>query len=207
LLQVGQQIASLKPEIIFEVTSHGVSDLRRFLFYLNSFANGSAETDYCSCTPCCYDISMPMDAQLSHRLSQELIMDGLNVSAVMFFPGSHGTDGNAVLKSAEVIPLLFIKEIYQQKKLVIFSQPSRCCDEAPSMAQELLTLGHVLYQKLDALQEKVVFVLSGELAAKHTSFGPNSAAAEDFDNHCGHWASTLHPKYLLDYAAKNAAEV
>lgn len=66
-----------------------------------------------------------------------------------------------------------------------------------------------MYQDLDALKEKVVVIISSDLAHTHEASGPYgySPAAEPYDKACGHWASSLHPTYLLDIAAQYVDKV
>lgn len=84
-VEVGRHIRTLEPDLIFLSTPHGVADMQRFMFYLNPLANGSAETDNCKCPPCCYDVSVNIDASLSLALATNLSARGLNVSALSFF--------------------------------------------------------------------------------------------------------------------------
>jgi hypothetical protein len=84
-VEVGRHIRALEPDLIFISTPHGVSDLQRFTFYVNPLANGTAETDNCKCPPCCYDVSVNMDAALALALATNLSAKGLNVSGLSFF--------------------------------------------------------------------------------------------------------------------------
>lgn len=76
------------------------------------------------------------------------------------------------------------------------------------MIPELLKLGNDFYQFLDALPEKVLVVISSDLAHTHLASGPYgySNASEPFDKAVGEWGKTLDGKFLLQDAAKYADE-
>lgn len=97
-VEVGRHIRSLEPDIIFLSTPHGVSDLTKFTFYVNPLANGTAETDNCKCPPCCYDVSVKIDVDLTLNLANNLSSKGLNVSGLSFFGPPGGGYEPVVLK-------------------------------------------------------------------------------------------------------------
>lgn len=74
-LTVASVAAQLKPDIVLLSTPHGVADLTLFQFYLNPRGQGSADTDNCDCPPCCYNVSVGIDANLSLGLIQWLQVD------------------------------------------------------------------------------------------------------------------------------------
>ena len=90
-------IAELGPDLVLLSTPHGVADLSQFMFYLNpevltdTVSNshalplpspspslpslqgfGWADTDNCVCPPCCYNVSVAMDANKSLELVHKL---------------------------------------------------------------------------------------------------------------------------------------
>ncbi len=84
-VEVGQYIRNLEPDVILLSTPHGVADLKQFMFYMNARGNGTAETDNCKCPPCCYDVDVKMDANLTKTLVGNLSQHGYNVSGLSFF--------------------------------------------------------------------------------------------------------------------------
>lgn len=102
-VKVGQQIHLLKPDLIFLSTPHGVADLTNFIFYLNPVGKGSAETDNCQCPPCCYNVSVKVDTQLSSDIVKKMGVEK-NVSGLAAF----GPPG----QSPEPFPLRSVRSSY-----------------------------------------------------------------------------------------------
>lgn len=71
-LQAGYLLRQLNPELIVLSTPHGLADLKQFMFYLNSQGYGFADTDNCVCPSCCYNVSVPIDANTSLNIVQQL---------------------------------------------------------------------------------------------------------------------------------------
>lgn len=71
-IAVGETIQQLRPDTIFLSTPHGIADANNFIFYLNPLAEGYADTDNCQCPPCCYNISVVVDANFSVNLASSL---------------------------------------------------------------------------------------------------------------------------------------
>ena len=107
-IRAGQVVADLRPDRVLLVTPHGIEDQHAFEFYLNPAAAGFADTDNCSCPPCCYNISVAVDSALSQHLIKRLAPEGYAVSGLAAFgpPGEAGEP--AALRWGKVIPLHFI---------------------------------------------------------------------------------------------------
>ena len=77
------------------------------------------------------------------------------------------------------------------------------------MVPELLSLGADVFAHLDALPQRVVVVVSSDLAHTHLASGPYgySAAAEPFDEAVGAWAGSLDGDALLVAATSFADQV
>ena len=77
------------------------------------------------------------------------------------------------------------------------------------MVPELLSLGADVFAHLDALPQRVVVVVSSDLAHTHLASGPYgySAAAEPFDEAVGAWAGSLDGDALLVKATRFADQV
>lgn len=201
---VGAEIAKLQPDLVLLSTPHGVADLTRFLFYLNPRGFGWADTDNCGCPPCCYNVSVAIDANRSVGIVQSLQSLGANVSGLTAYgpPATQGTEPFP-LRWGEVIPLHFLSPLPAHTRVLLLSQPSRRYTEDVAMIPELLKLGSQLHGLLEPLREKVVVVVSGDMAHTHLSSGPYgySNASEPFDLAVGRWAGSLDPTPLLETAA------
>ncbi|KAK7496001.1 hypothetical protein BaRGS_00012702 [Batillaria attramentaria] len=200
-VEVGKEIQLLQPDLVFLSTPHGIADLRNFLFYLNPFGQGYADTDNCQCPPCCYKVSAKFDAALSKRLVNTFGIQK-NVSGLSAYGPPGQSSEPFPLRWGEVIPLHFIPDL-NKTKVVILSQPSRRYTEDVSMIPELLKLGSSLWGILEELSERVVIIISADLAHTHLASGPYgySNASEPFDEACGQWAMDIHKEALLVTAA------
>lgn len=202
--EVGTLLGGLQPDIVLLSTPHGVSDLYNFMFYLNPSGSGSADTDNCACPPCCFNVTVSLDVNITESLVMGLRQQKEAVSAISAF-GPPGESGEPFpLKWGEVIPLHFIqKDGKQPFHAVILSQPSRRYTEDVKMIPELLQLGKDLYHILDSIPQRVAMVISGDLAHTHSKDGPYgySPAAEPFDEACGQWVESMSDPPLLMEAA------
>jgi len=108
------------------------------------------------------------------------------------------------LRWGEVIPLWFMQSrlVKLLTRTLIMSQPSRRNVDGQAMIPELLRVGSQIYSFLDALPERVIVVISSDLAHTHSADGPYgfSPSAAPFDIACGKWASTLDAEPLLETA-------
>ncbi|CAG5114861.1 unnamed protein product [Candidula unifasciata] len=199
--QVGEEIASLKPELILLSTPHGIADLRNFVLYLNPVASGFADTDNCDCPPCCYNATVNVDTGMSQFIVEALGYQN-NVSGLSGYGPPGQSSEPFPLRWGEVIPFHFMPGL-NESKVVILSHPSRRYSEDVEMIPELLKLGSSLYSILETSSKRVVIVISADLAHTHSASGPYgySNASEPFDEACGKWATSLQPDYLLTTAA------
>ncbi|XP_077988566.1 protein TTE1956-like [Glandiceps talaboti] len=200
--QLGHKIRKQSPDIIFLSTPHGIADLKDFVLFLNSEGYGIADTDNCACPPCCYNISVPLDSDVSQDIVHELrVQHKLNVSGLTGF-GAPGNNEQFPLRWGEVIPLYFTWNS-SQTKVVILSQPTRRYNDSMEMIPELLRVGGTLYKMLHSSPKRVAVVISADLAHTHDKDGPYgySPTAEPFDQACGKWASELDEGALLDVAS------
>lgn len=84
--------------------------------------------------------------------------------------------------------------------VVVLTQPTRRLNYDQSFIPELLVVGGHAFRFLDGLSQRVVVVISGDLAHTHDPNGPYgySPDAAPFDKVMGQWASTLNSDYLLN---------
>ncbi|XP_063434771.1 protein TTE1956-like [Mytilus trossulus] len=200
--EVGQVIDSLDPDLVFLSTPHGLSDLNNFVFYLNPAGYGQADTDNCQCPSCCYSIKIKIDNSTSIDLIQAMKTYS-NISGLSAFGPPGQSEELFPLRWGEVIPLHFLPNI-NRVKVAILSQPSRRYTQDVTMIPELLKLGSTLYKYLENLPQKVVTIISADLAHTHLKSGPYgySDAAEPFDQAIGQWVMTLDQSVLTVKAAK-----
>jgi aromatic ring-opening dioxygenase LigB subunit len=201
-VQLGNEIAAMKPDIIFLSTPHGIAVERDFLFYENRLGAGYALLGQdlpvsANFTPYIVDINVTMAANVTAALLEALSRD-CNVTGLMSFADSEPER----LGWGEVIPLSFLSATLATSQVVVLSQPLRRYTEARNMGPELLALGGRLYALLDGLEATVAVVVSCDLAHTHLASGPYgfSPAAEPFDLAVGEWAATLNSAPLLETA-------
>jgi aromatic ring-opening dioxygenase LigB subunit len=188
--QMAKQIKSLEPDIIFLTSPHGVSHSNDFGIYLNKAASCSAEWngDYHN-----YTCEIPLDQELSKKLLDYLVDKETAISGVVTYtPGV-----NIPLRWGEAVPLWFLKDI--PANFIIMSQPVKRLDEAKELIPETLTLGNDLRLFFENLPQRIVVIISADLAHTHQKDGPYGfdEAASIFDDLIGKWASTLNDKILL----------
>ena len=202
--QVGKQIEDLKPDTIVLSTPHGIAAPEDFIFYLSPRGFGFSDTDNCACPPCCYNLSVAMDSKGSENLVRILKDENEKVSYLSAFGPPGNEDVPFPLRWGEVVPLYFTKSVLgQPSKVIILSQPSRRYTESVEMIPELHHLGESLFEILQSQLEKIVVIISADLAHTHLKSGPYgfSTAAEPFDKACGAWVSTQDSEKLVVEAA------
>ena len=201
-VELGATLSAAKPDIIFLATPHGVAAEDNFLIYENSKAEGYAIlgadlNDPNSDKLYRVDLgNVSMDANVSAGIVDEAKRRGLNVSGLLSFADDENYPQQ--LGWGEVIPLSFLSASLNDSRVVIVSAPTRRYDGLIPVP-ELMSLGKLWYDALEALDETVVWLASVDLAHTHLASGPYgySAAAEPFDVASGGWAATLDSKLLL----------
>lgn len=179
-----------------------MADLKNFMFFLNQEGQGTGDTDNCACPPCCYEITVKLDYNVSVSMLKSLQSRGANVSGLTAYGPVGNSDEPFPLRWGEVIPLHFISPS-ESTRVVILSVPSRRYTEDVAMIPEMMQLGHAMWSIIDEMDEKVVFVVSGDLCHRFDSNGPfgYSNASEPFDEACGKWVIEQNGDYLLEDAA------
>ena len=219
---VGGVVRDLKPDLIFLSTPHGISDMYNFIFYNNPRGTGSADTDNCSCPPCCFNVTISMNTNVTETLVKILQQDKESISSLSAFGPPGESEEPFPLKWGEVIPLYFLKDQYKSTDpsndagykfsnlkdfpfdVVILSQPSRRYTDDVKMIPELLSLGTKLYHILETSSLNIAVVISGDLAHTHSKDGPYgySPAADPFDAACGQWVAKQSKEALISDASK-----
>ena len=201
-VHAGVIVTALQPDIVLLSTPHGMALDRDFLLYGNSEAAGFAmigdDLHNESFPSYRIDLHATLEPNVSSSIESMARVSKLNVSTLVTFADSEAE----ALRCGEVIPLSFLNATLNQTKVVVLSQPTRRYTEDTEMVPELLELGARLYSHLHALPERVVVLISSDLAHTHKADGPYgfSEAAAPFDAATVDWAETLDDQPLLDTA-------
>lgn len=201
MLQVNKTIESVQPEYIFLTTPHSIALSQDFTLYLNEGGEGNAEWKgkYTE-----FQVQVPFAQDLTSTLLDYLEKKNLPVSGVTTFTPSV----NAPLRWGSAVPLWFLRDLSPQPSYILLSQPTRRHEEPVKMIPETLELGRTLKTFFDALDKKVIVIISADLAHTHSQNGPYqySQHAEPFDELIHEWASTLDKNTLIGKASKKLQE-
>ena len=190
----------IQPDYILLSTPHGVALSNDFAMYLDATASGSA-----SIGGDAWHANASRQVKLSKillapDLVSELLADwlyGKNVTGVQV---SADPDSDATLHWAEVIPMLLVPPRADRRHLIL-SHPLRRYDHGPEMIQELLDLGSVLFDWMEARPERFAVLISGDLSHTHRPDGPYgySNTSEPYDRAIGTWAANpCHPDHAKE---------
>ena len=180
-------------------------------------------------------VLLPHNVLLSPELTKDLLdstlLDGQNVTGLQNFADSEPMP----LRWGEVVPLLLLSLEHhhqnnntnstptastdkndkvhfsssipsaQDRQHMILSHPLRRYTEAPTMVQELLSLGRSIRAWADQRPEDIAILVSADLAHTHRADGPYgySPASARFDAAVGAWADDpiRNSHWLLEEAA------
>jgi aromatic ring-opening dioxygenase LigB subunit len=190
MITIGQEIANLNPDFCILITPHGISLSYDYGFYLNNTAKGSAEWE-----------GEYEEFQIAVNIAQDQTKTLLNNLKVKKIPVSgitcYTSDVSAPLRWGEVVPLWFLREIYPE--YIICSLPSRRYSQVKTMIPELLQLGKEIQMFIQSLDQKVILLISADLAHTYSEEGPYgiSAEAEKFDKLIEQWISKGMEKSVL----------
>ena len=186
-------VTDIKPDVIFLSTPHGMELTNNFVAYLNTNGTGFAaigqDLHNASIPP--RDVPLvPSPINLAPNLTlalvERLVSLKQNVSGIKNFADSEP----AALRWGEVVPLLFVPlQVRQKVKTIVWSQPLRRYKESKAMVPELLEVGRLVAEYLEDLEERVLVLVSSDLAHTHLESGPYgySNASEPFDQAIGRW--------------------
>ncbi|MFX1534481.1 MAG: hypothetical protein ACFFDI_09700 [Promethearchaeota archaeon] len=189
-------IEKIQPDLIFLSTPHGIALSHDFGIYMNKQGSGNAEWEgeYTN-----FKVKVEFDQSIAAQLHNFLKKNNVAISGITTYSASV----EAPLKWSEVVPLWFLKDLSSKPKYLIMTQPSRRYEQAVSMIPELLELGKLLKTYFDSLEQKIVVIISADLAHTHSAAGPYkySEIAEPFDNLIERWAATLNADLLIKNAS------
>ncbi|WP_455140673.1 DODA-type extradiol aromatic ring-opening family dioxygenase [Candidatus Hodarchaeum mangrovi] len=195
MIEIAGNIKNLDPNLCILITPHGISLSHDYGFYVNETAKGTAEWegDYAE-----YKTQISLDIKRTNELYQKLQEKKLPLSTITAFTSSV----NAPLRWGEVVPLYFLEKI--SMKYIIFSLPTRRYSQIKNMTFELLQIGDSLRDFAQKSSEKVIIIISADLAHTHDKNGPYgfSEKAEEFDQIIEKWVKEGGQEdILLDQAS------
>ena len=190
--EAAEMAKATNPEVIFLNTPHGLRLSDSFAVYLNSKAKGNAEWNGLWAE---YDVNVPLDSDLARAFLEHL--QGDNIPAIGVAPFD---PCEAPLRWGEVVPLWFFRDLTNAGiKVVIFSSSiSSETDQSP--LSHVSKLGRSIARFLNGLEQRVLYIASGDLAHTHETdctlplylpdpkWGiPTSKTALSFDLSIEHW--------------------
>ena len=191
--KLAEHIQSLKPDIIFMSTPHGIALENDFGIYLNEKAVGTAEwkNDYQE-----FKVSLHLQSKMASSLLQKLQSKGVKAQGITTFSKLEPIP----LRWGEAVPTWFLREI--KTDYIILTQPARRIDHALDMIPELEQLGQELESYFNAIPDRVFILISADMAHTYQEDGPYGihTSAQPFDDFVEKWAKTLERKYLIDNA-------
>ncbi len=147
------------PDVIFLNTPHGICLSDTFGVYLNPNAKGNAEWNNQWKE---FEVEVTLDSELAGKMIEHLRSSGIAVEGINAFTGHESP-----LRWGEVVPLWFLKQLTEAGiKVVIFSNP-RNQMRGPSLLSEESRIGASVATFLRGLEQRVLYVVSGDLAHRH----------------------------------------
>jgi aromatic ring-opening dioxygenase LigB subunit len=156
--EAAQMAKATNPDVIFLNTPHGICLMNSLCVYLNSKAKGNALWNEQWME---YDVEVDMDKELAMAFLEHLQNDGVLAEGMSTFAVCE-----APLRWAEVIPLWFFRDMTATGvKVVIFSNPTR--RSQPLTLAEVAKQGQSIARFLNNLDQRVLYIVSGDLAHAH----------------------------------------
>jgi len=156
--KASSQMADLDPDLIILVTPHGIGLSDSYGIYSNPTANGNAEwldhwTEFTA--------DVTLDETRSPELIAKLRSEGIDVQGIRSYGGLE-----MKLRWGEVIPIWYMqKYLTNNPKYIIMSNDLK--ERTTELEQFRLDTGRVLSDFVRSLEEKVLVVISGDLAHYH----------------------------------------
>lgn len=208
---VVSDVLTLKPELIILHTPHSIHVEETVGVMLNEVAAGSAEWNENWKD---FHISLNMDSENSTNLVKEFREKNIPAKGITNFTRTFP----APLRWGQVVPLWFIENKIKNLKYIIVSQylpPKGIARELDKYVVHK-DMGNVLYNFAEHLSERVLFVISGDLAHKHQTDctqevylpdptstvlrTPDEEHASKFDDLIGKWVTQGNNEMLKDYS-------
>lgn len=210
---------SLRPDIVFLISPHGLELSEHYVLYLNGQGAGTATVGRDLLRPLPrYEVSLQvsMNRSLANSLFSHLhrareksgrTSPYDEVESLLSFLDMDP----APLGYGEIFPLLFLNRagVLEKASTLILSIPTARYNHTNAMIPSTLSLGQKLSQFFELLDARVVIAVSTDLAHKFEPWGPfgYNAKSAAFDAAMGEWASTLNADALLKVGAALEEEV
>ena len=161
LFRSSQEAATIakatNPDVIFLSTPHGICLSHTHCVYLNPRAKGNAEWNDQWME---YDVNIVLDTELATEFLKHLQNDSIPAEGMVSYSGCE-----TPLRWGEVIPLWFFRDLAAAgMKFVIFSEPFKTKHLPLADAAKV---GHSIAKFLGGLKQRVLYIVSGDLAHSH----------------------------------------
>ena len=182
------------PDIIFLNTPHGICLRDAVGVYLNSTAKGNAEWNKNWSE---FEVELKLDTQLADKFIEHLLSNGIAAEGITAF-----TKCEIPLRWGEVIPMWFLQDLMstggKEVKVVIFTNPVNKM-RGPTLLPSRANIGRSIATFMRGLDQRVLYVVSGDLAHNHKTDCQNDLYLPD-----PRWAFTLSSTALhFDVCVEN----
>ena len=151
------------PDVIFFNTTHGICLRDAVGVYLNSTAKGNEEWKRRWNE---FEVDIKLDADLASKLVQHLQSNGIAAEGITAIKGTF----DMPLHWGEVIPMWFLQDLMsvgrKEVKVVIFTNPVNKV-KGPTPLPSASNIGRSIATFLRGLDQRVLYVTSGDLAHNH----------------------------------------
>lgn len=186
---LGRQLSAESPEMIFLTTPHGLELSERYMFYLNRENSGATPLDDMPHAAKGRKVALNFTtpSAVARSLLQRLKARSLPVEGLEGFSDSQPLP----ISWGEILPLTYLRSYGKLPPVVPMSFPLRRFNHSAEMFDELLLLGSEIGQFLDQLPQRVLWLVSADLAHTHLKTGPYGycPCAQPYDDACSKWAA------------------
>ena len=175
------------PDIIFLNTPHGICLRDAVGVYLNSTAKGNAEWNKNWSE---FEVELKLDTQLADKFIEHLLSNGIAAEGITAF-----TKCEIPLRWGEVIPMWFLQDLMstggKEVKVVIFTNPVNKM-RGPTLLPSRANIGRSIATFMRGLDQRVLYVVSGDLAHNHKTDCQNDLYLPDPHGH-----SLYHQRHCI----------
>ena len=156
-------VKQTSPDVIFFNTTHGICLRDAVGVYLNSTAKGNAQWKRRWNE---FEVDIKLDADLASKLVEHLQSNGIAAEGITVIKGTF----DMPLQWGEVIPMWFLQDLMsageKEVKVVIFTNPVNKV-KGPTPLPSAANIGRSIATFLRQLDQRVLYVTSGDLAHNH----------------------------------------
>ena len=151
------------PDVIFFNTTHGICLRDAVGVYLNATAKGNAQWNKRWTE---FEVNIKLDAHLADKFIEHLLSNGIAAEGITAIDSML----DMPLQWGEVIPMWFLQDLMsvggKEVKVVIFTNPVNKV-KGPTPLPSAAHIGRSIATFLRGLDERVLYVTSGDLAHNH----------------------------------------